>query len=388
MENPGDDRQQAVYGQGMLMGETPDVPPNFEELERQALEAMSDEAYAYVKGGAGSEDTVSENRRAFRDHRIVPRMLRDVSERDLSVDVLGQTLPAPVVLAPIGVQSIIHENGELATADAAADTGVPMCLSSASSETLEDVSDELGDTRKWFQLYWSSDRDIAASFVERAENADYDALVVTLDTPMMGWRERDVSHGYLPFLDGEGVANYTSDPAFRDLLSQPPEENMDAALSEFLAVFGDATLTWDDLDWLTDQTDLPIVLKGILHPADARRAVGKGAEGIVVSNHGGRQVDNAVAALDALPGVVDAVGEDADVLFDSGIRRGADAVVALALGADAVLLGRPYAYGLALDGAEGVSEVVENFLADLDLTLALTGNTSPADLDRSIFADS
>ncbi|MEE6210464.1 lactate 2-monooxygenase [Salarchaeum sp. III] len=388
MENPGDSRQQAVYGQGMLMGETPDIPPKFEELERQALDAMSDEAYAYVKGGAGSEDTVSENRRAFRDHRIVPRMLRDVSERDLSVEVLGQTLPAPVVLAPIGVQSIIHENGELATADAAADTGVPMCLSSASSETLEDVSDELGDTPKWFQLYWSSDRDIAASFVERAENADYDALVVTLDTPMMGWRERDVSQGYLPFLDGEGVANYTSDPAFRDLLSQPPEENMDAALSEFLAVFGDATLTWDDLDWLTDQTDLPIVLKGILHPADARRAVEKGADGIVVSNHGGRQVDNAVAALDALPGVVDAVGDDADVLFDSGIRRGADAIVALALGADTVLLGRPYAYGLALDGAEGVQEVVENFLADFDLTLALTGNTSPADLDRSIFVDS
>ncbi|MGB9986110.1 alpha-hydroxy-acid oxidizing protein [Salarchaeum japonicum] len=388
MENPGDDRQQAVYGQGMLMGETPDIPPKFAELERAALDAMSDEAYAYVKGGAGSEDTVSENRRAFRDHRIVPRMLRDVSERDLSVNVLGQTLPAPVVLAPIGVQSIIHERGELATADAAADTDVPMCLSSASSETLEDVSDELGGTRKWFQLYWSSDRDIAASFVERAEDAGYEALVVTLDTPMMGWRERDVSQGYLPFLDGEGVANYTSDPAFRDLLSQPPEENMDAALSEFLAVFGDATLTWDDLDWLTDQTDLPIVLKGILHPADARRAVEKGAEGVVVSNHGGRQVDNAIAALDALPGVADAVGDDVDVLFDSGIRRGADAIVALALGADAVLLGRPYAYGLALDGADGVSEVLENFLADLDLTLALTGNTSPADLDRSIFADS
>lgn len=387
MKNPGADRQQEVYGQGMLMGETPDIPPNFEELEQRALEAMSDEAFAYVKGGAGSEDTVSENRRAFRKHRIVPRMMRGVAERDLSTEVLGQELPAPVVLAPIGVQSIIHEDGELGAAEAARDVGVPMCLSSASSETLEDVSEELGETPKWFQLYWSKNRDVAASFVSRAEDAGYEALVVTLDTPMMGWRERDVSHGYLPFLDGEGVANYLSDPAFRDLLTDPPEENLDAALSEFLDVFGDASLTWDDLDWLTDQTDLPVVLKGILHPDDARKAVEKGAEGVVVSNHGGRQVDNAIGALDALPGIVDEIGDDADVLFDSGIRRGADAIVALALGADTVLLGRPYAYGLALDGAEGVREVLKNFLADLDLTLALTGHTTVDDLDRDIFAE-
>jgi len=292
-----------------------------------------------------------------------------------------------VVLAPIGVQSIIHEDGELGAAEAARDVGVPMCLSSASSETLEDVSEELGETPKWFQLYWSKNRDVAASFVSRAEDAGYEALVVTLDTPMMGWRERDVSHGYLPFLDGEGVANYLSDPAFRDLLTDPPEENLDAALSEFLDVFGDASLTWDDLDWLTDQTDLPVVLKGILHPDDARKAVEKGAEGVVVSNHGGRQVDNAIGALDALPGIVDEIGDDADVLFDSGIRRGADAIVALALGADTVLLGRPYAYGLALDGAEGVREVLKNFLADLDLTLALTGHTTVDDLDRDIFAE-
>ena len=387
MKNPGADRQQEVYGQGMLMGETPDIPPNFEELEQRALEAMSDEAFAYVKGGAGSEDTVSENRRAFRKHRIVPRMMRGVAERDLSTEVLGQELPAPVVLAPIGVQSIIHEDGELGAAEAARDVGVPMCLSSASSETLEDVSEELGETPKWFQLYWSKNRDVAASFVSRAEDAGYEALVVTLDTPMMGWRERDVSHGYLPFLDGEGVANYLSDPAFRDLLTDPPEENLDAALSEFLDVFGDASLTWDDLDWLTDQTDLPVVLKGILHPDDARKAVEKGAAGVVVSNHGGRQVDNAIGALDALPGIVDEIGDDADVLFDSGIRRGADAIVALALGADTVLLGRPYAYGLALDGAEGVREVLKNFLADLDLTLALTGHTTVDDLDRDIFAE-
>jgi len=387
VKNPGADRQQEVYGQGMLMGETPDIPPNFEELEQRALEAMSDEAFAYVKGGAGSEDTVSENRRAFRKHRIVPRMMRGVAERDLSTEVLGQELPAPVVLAPIGVQSIIHEDGELGAAEAARDVGVPMCLSSASSETLEDVSEELGETPKWFQLYWSKNRDVAASFVSRAEDAGYEALVVTLDTPMMGWRERDVSHGYLPFLDGEGVANYLSDPAFRDLLTDPPEENLDAALSEFLDVFGDASLTWDDLDWLTDQTDLPVVLKGILHPDDARKAVEKGAAGVVVSNHGGRQVDNAIGALDALPGIVDEIGDDADVLFDSGIRRGADAIVALALGADTVLLGRPYAYGLALDGAEGVREVLKNFLADLDLTLALTGHTTVDDLDRDIFAE-
>ncbi|EFW92665.1 FMN-dependent alpha-hydroxy acid dehydrogenase [Haladaptatus paucihalophilus DX253] len=379
----GPNRQREVYAGGMLADQTPDLPTSPDELADLAREHLPPEAHAYVAGSAGSESTKGENRRAFDRWRIVPRMLRDVSERDLSVEILGQTLPVPVMLAPVGVQSIIHEEGELATARTAADLDVPLVLSSASSETMEDVAEALGDTLGWFQLYWSADRDVTASFVSRAEDAGYEAIVVTLDTPMMGWRERDVDHAYLPFLDGEGVANYLSDPAFRDALDAPPEEDMSSALWRFTETFGDPSLSWDDLDFLREHTDLPILLKGILHPDDAREAVERGVDGLVVSNHGGRQVDGAIGALDALPDVVDAVGDDVPVLFDSGVRRGADAFRAVALGADAVLLGRPYIYGLAIAGREGVRGVLRNFLADLDLTLALSGHTSFEDVTRA-----
>ncbi|WP_433624255.1 lactate 2-monooxygenase [Halomicrococcus sp. NG-SE-24] len=379
----GPDRQNEVYAAGMLADQTPDLPASPGELADLAREALSPEAYAYLAGGAGDESTARENRRAFDRWRIVPRMLRDVAERDLSVELFDSELPVPVLLAPIGVQSIVHEEGELATARAAADLDVPVVLSSASSETMEDVAGELGDTTAWFQLYWSADRDVTASFLRRAEEAGYEAVVVTVDTPMMGWRERDVDRAYLPFLDGEGVANYFSDPAFRDALDAPPEEDETAAVWHFTEIFGDPSLTWDDLDWLREQTDLPVVLKGILHPADAREALDRGVDGLVVSNHGGRQVDGAIGALEALPDVVDAVDGRVPVLFDSGVRRGADAFRAIALGADAVLLGRPYAYGLAVDGENGVRSVLANFLADLDLTLALSGYDAVADVDRS-----
>jgi lactate 2-monooxygenase len=384
----GPNRQREVYARGMLADRTPDLPTSPDELADLARENLPPEAHAYVAGSAGSESTKDENRRSFDRWRIVPRMLRDVSERDLSVEILGRTLPVPVMLAPVGVQSIIHEEGELATARAASDLDVPLVSSSASSETMEDVADELGDTLGWFQLYWNADRDVTASFVSRAEDAGYEAIVVTLDTPMMGWRERDVDHAYLPFLDGEGVANYLSDPAFRDALDSPPEEDMSSALWRFTETFGDPSLSWEDLDFLREHTDLPILLKGIPHPDDAREAVERGVDGLVVSNHGGRQVDGAIGALDALPGVVDAVGDDVPVLFDSGIRRGAGAFRAIALGADAVLLGRPYVYGLAIAGREGVREVLQNFLADLDLTLALSGHTSFDAVSRSTLRES
>ena len=380
-DQPGPERQTEVYMEGMA-DVTPDLPVSFADLEAAALEAMDDEAYGYVAGAAGGETTASHNREAFDRWRIVPRMLRDVSERDLSVDLFGRDLRVPALLAPIGVLSIVHDEGELAVARAAADLDLPFVLSSASSETLEDVADAAPETPKWFQLYWSTDRDVAASFVDRAERAGYEAVVVTVDTPMLAWRERDVADAYLPFLDGEGIANYLSDPAFRARLDVPPEDNEFVAIREFVEIFGDPSLTWDDLTWLRERTDLPLVVKGLLHPEDARLAVEHGADGVVVSNHGGRQVDRAVAALEMLPEVVDEVGEEATVLFDSGIRRGADALIALALGAEAVLYGRPYAYALALDGEDGVREHCRNFLADLDLSLGLSGRASVDELDR------
>jgi lactate 2-monooxygenase len=385
--NVGERRQREIFVNGAA-GVEPDVPISFEALEEAALEVMDDAAADYVAGGAGGENTVGRNRRAFDRWRIVPRFLRDVSERDLSVEVCGQELPAPLMLAPIGIQSIAHEDAELATAAGAREAGVPMILSSVSSETMEDVAEELGDTPKWFQLYWSSERSVAESFLDRAEAAGYDAVVVTVDTPVPGWKERDLQKGYVPQLDGKGVANYFTDDAFRELLDQPPEDNEFGAIQTFLDAFGDPSLTWDDLDWLREQTDLPIVVKGLLHPDDARRAVDHGADGVIVSNHGGRQVDGAVSALEALPAVAAALGDtDADVLFDSGIRRGAEALVAVALGADAVCLGRPYVYGLAVDGANGVEAVCENVLADLDLTMGLTGRTAVADIDREFVVD-
>ncbi|MGQ4556557.1 alpha-hydroxy-acid oxidizing protein [Halobellus sp. GM3] len=384
-DQPGPRRMTQVFTDGMA-GETPGVPLSYEVLESAALDALSPSAYDYVAGGAGSESTVDRNREAFGEYRLLPRMLRGVGERDLSTTVCGTELNHPVMLAPVGVQSIIHEGAERATARAASELDLGMVASSAASTTLEDIHAELGETPGWFQLYWSSDHELAESFVDRATEAGYEALVVTLDTPMLAWRERDMQRAYLPFLDRDGVANYFADPTFQSRVDGDVADNKRAAVEEFLEVFSDPTLTWDDFEWLCEYSDLPVVPKGVLHPGDAERAVEAGAAGVVVSNHGGRQVDGAVAAVEQLPAVVDAVGDEVDVLFDSGIRRGADALKALALGADAVLLGRPYVYGLALDGADGVREVCENFLADLDLGLGLLGCDDVDDLDESVLA--
>ena len=382
-DQPGPRRQTEIFMEGMA-DVTPDVPISYEALEEAALAALDSDAYDYVAGGAGSEAAVSHNRVAFEQWRLHPRQPCDVADRDLSVELLGRELPAPVCLAPVGVQTILHEEGELASARAAADLELPFTMSSAASETLEDVADELGDAPGWFQLYWPSDRAIAESFVDRAEDAGYEAIVVTVDTPMLAWRERDRHDAFLPFLDGEGIANYVEDPAFRDRLDVPPEENELAAIQEFVDVFGNPSLTVEDVGWLCDRTDLPVVVKGVLHGADATALVEAGADAIWVSNHGGRQVDRAVAALDALPAVAAAVGDRVPVVFDSGIRRGADVLVALALGADAVAVGRPYAYGLAVDGTNGVRTVLENLLADLDLTLGLCGRPTVAEVDRDL----
>jgi isopentenyl diphosphate isomerase/L-lactate dehydrogenase-like FMN-dependent dehydrogenase len=296
-------------------------------------------------------------------------------------------MPAPLMLAPIGVQSIVHPDGELATARAATDVGLPHILSTASSYAMEEVAEAAGDGPRWYQLYWPNDPDLAASFLQRAEKAGYTAVVVTLDTWLLAWRPRDLEGAYLPFLKGIGTANYFSDPVFRAGLDKPPEEDLQAAVGHWIGKYSDPTVTWERLAMLREATELPIILKGIQHPDDARRAVDEGVDGILVSNHGGRQVDRSVAALDALPGVVAAVrdsGSDAPVLFDSGIRSGADVFVALALGADAVGIGRPYVYGLALAGADGVRAVLEHLMAELDLTMALTGCSTIGEITRDL----
>jgi isopentenyl diphosphate isomerase/L-lactate dehydrogenase-like FMN-dependent dehydrogenase len=380
------DYSNEIYGKGLLAGQTPSLPVSWSELERKAAEAMEPRAAAYVFGGAGSEDTMRANLDAFRRWRIVPRMLRPAAERDLSTVVLGTEMPAPLLLAPIGVQTLVHPDGEPATARAAGALGVPLVVSSASATSLEDIAEANGDSPRWYQLYWPNDDAITTSIIRRAEHSGYTALVLTVDNYIPGWKPRDLQHAYLPFLEGIGIAQFTSDPAFRAALEKPPEEDIGAAVGHYIGVFVNPNQTWERLAWLRETTPLPIVLKGILHPDDAREAVRRGVDGIIVSNHGGRQVDGAIASLDALTGIVEAVGGEIAVLFDSGVRGGPDLLKALALGADAVLLGRPYLWGLALDGQAGVETVLRMLLAELDLTMVLSGRVSLEEVDRSLLA--
>jgi L-lactate dehydrogenase (cytochrome) len=380
------DYYREIYLRG-LGGEQPTIPVSVAELERRAVAAMEPRTASYVCAGAGSEGTIDANAEAFRRRRIVPRMLRDVSERDLSTTLLGTAMPAPLLLAPIGVQRIVHEEGELAAARAAAAVGVPMIASSASHFTLEEIAAAGGaGAPRWFQLYWADDRDLVASFLERAEAAGYGAIVLTVDTFVPGWKPRDLQQAWLPFLEGVGMGNYFRDPVFRAALEKTPEEDQGAATGHFLGLQANPALTWDDLAWLREQTSLPLVIKGIQHPDDAREAARRGVDGIVVSNHGGRQVDGAIGSLDALPAIADAVGGELTLLFDSGVRGGADVLKALALGADAVCLGRPYIWGLALEGQAGVETVLKMVLAELDLTMALCGLTSPAEITADLLA--
>jgi lactate 2-monooxygenase len=368
--------QNAIY----IAQQPPEWPVASEDWERAAAEKLDAGAFGYIAGGAGAESTMRANLDAFQHWRIRPRMLAGNAARDLSVDVLGLHSPAPFLLAPIGVLSIAHADAEVAVGKAAASSGVPMVLSTAATHSIEQVA-ETGAPR-WFQLYWVNDREICGSFVRRAEAAGYGAIVVTLDTLTLGWRPRDLRRAYLPFIKGEGCGQYFTDPVFLSKLAKPPDEDMLTAAATMLATFPNLGLTWDDLDWLREQTRLPILVKGVLSAADAERALAHGVDGIVVSNHGGRQVDGAVAALDALVEVRDAL-PDAVVLMDGGIRCAADVLKAIALGADAVLLGRPYAYALAVGGQRGVEELVQNLMAEIDLTLALAGAHAVRDLDRS-----
>ncbi len=405
----GRERQFEIYVGG-ARGSYQSVPVSFDRLEEAARSRMSPEGFAYVAGGAGTEETMRENRAAFERWRIVPRMLHDVSSRDTSVDILGTRLPSPFVLCPIGVLEMAHPDADVAVARAAAAEGIHLVFSNQASRPMEETARAMGDAPRWFQLYWSTSNELVASLVSRAEACGCSGIVLTLDTTMLGWRVRDLDLAYLPFLRGKGIAQYTSDPVFVDALQEtlrqsPPStgrvslaaigtlwqlagaypgarlRNLRSGLARtavrrFVETYSRPSLTWDDLAFLRERTQLPILLKGILHPLDAREAVEHGMDGVVVSNHGGRQVDGAIATLDALPGVVDAVAGRIPVLLDSGVRSGADVFRALALGASAVGLGRPYVWGLAAGGEQGVREVIRNLRADFDLTMGLAGCAS------------
>lgn len=410
------DRQRAIYSRG-LAGRTPRVPVDFETLEARARDRLSPQAFAYIAGGAGREDTVRHNREGFADWRIIPRMLQDVGERDPSVTLFGRRLPSPFLLSPVGVLEMAHREADLAVARAAAAEGVPFLLSSQASAPMETCARSMGDGARWFQLYWSKSDAVVASFVQRAEASGCDAIVVTLDTTLLGWRTRDLDLGYLPFLRGRGIAQYTADPAFLAALEEPlpddaaavkppvtlhtlrallqaarsfPEGTLAslrsgralAAVRRFIATYSRPTLTWDELARLRELTRLPVVLKGILDPEDARRALDHGVDGIMVSNHGGRQVDGAVATIEQLPAIREVVGDRVPLILDSGVRGGADAFKALALGATAVGVGRPYCYGLAVAGEAGVREVIANLRADFELTMGLAGCRCTAEITQ------
>ncbi|WP_369132405.1 alpha-hydroxy-acid oxidizing protein [Modestobacter sp. I12A-02662] len=410
-------RQDAVYRAGVY-GRHPRLPTSYRALARAAARRLDARAHGYVAGGAGDEDTQRADRAAFDRWAVVPRVLRDVSRRDTSVELFGRRLPAPLLLGPVGALELVHPEADLAVARAAAELGVPMVFSNQASVPLETTAAAMGDAPRWMQLYWSTSDDLVESLLGRAEAAGCEAVVVTLDTTMLGWRPRDLDLGHLPFALGKGIAQYTSDPVFRRLVAEraaaaeprdpqprptlaavralvgmarawpgPLRENLRsplprAAVETFLSIYSRPSITWADLAWLRERTRLPIVLKGVLHPDDARQALDEGVDGLVGSTHGGRQVDRSIAALDALPGVVDAVGSRVPVLFDSGVRSGADVLVAL--GARAVLLGRPYLWGLGLAGEAGVRQVVADVLGEFDLTLGLTGHTAVDQLTREV----
>ncbi|QAY72478.1 lactate 2-monooxygenase [Agromyces protaetiae] len=439
--------QSAVYRAG-VSGEKPAVPTTFAGLEQGAKRALPADAFAYLAGGAGSEHTMAANTGAFAKWRIYPRVLRDVAERDLSIELLGKRRATPLLLSPLGVMSLAHPDADIAVGRAAAALDVPYILSNQASRPMEEVASAMGSASRWFQLYWSSSDDLNRSLIARAEASGCEAIVITLDTHLLGWRTRDLDLAFLPFTRGQGIAQYTSDPVFAQLVRERVRhakvtsggdvtDGSDvtrplsaeaarpaapaapvrvtpkavrtavgiarqaagsalvdgggvgramrsplprAAVETFLDVFSDASLSWEGIARVREWTDLPVLLKGVVHPDDASRAIDTGMDGVVVSNHGGRQIDRSVPTLEALPAVVERVAGRAPIILDSGVRGGADVAIALALGATAVGLGRPYAYGLAIAGATGVSEVVRNTIAEFDLTLGLAGHTSVHEL--------
>lgn len=413
------DRQREIYLNG-FSGIRSSISIDFCTLEETAEDYMSEKAYAYIVGGAGAEATLRRNREAFEAYKIVPRMLKNVGERDTSIELFGEKHPAPFLLSPVGVLEMVNKEADVAVARAAASLQLPYIFSNQASVPMEVCAAAMGNSPHWFQLYWSKSKDLVASFVQRAERCGCSAIVVTLDTTMLGWRTRDLDLAYLPFLEGKGIAQYISDPVFQKMLDEPsassPQRKITLqafrgllkmvnsypgsgffkkmksgkpmkAVQTFTSMYTNPFTTWDDLKFLREHTTLPILVKGILHPEDARKALDYGMDGMIVSNHGGRQVDGSVSTLEMLPKIVEVVNRKIPVLLDSGIRGGADAFKALALGANAVCVGRPYVYGLAIAGEGGVREVLQNLLADFELTMGLAGCKSIAEINREMLLE-
>jgi lactate 2-monooxygenase len=411
------DWQSQIYINGFA-GIRPKVNFDLTALEESARKVISPEAFAYIAGGAGAESTVRANREAFEKYKIVPRMLRNVSERDTSITLFGKEVPSPFLLSPVGVLEMVHRDADVAVAKAAAQLNVPYIFSNQASKPMEECAAVMGNSPHWFQLYWSKSNDLVASLVQRAEKCECSAIAVTLDTTMLGWRTRDLELAYLPFMEGKGIAQYTSDPVFLKMLEEQDDsvkrkitfqsilgligmvkkypgegffEKLKSgkpikAVQKFVTTYSNPCTTWDDLKFLRQHTKLPIVLKGILHPDDARKAMDVGMDGIIVSNHGGRQVDGSISTIEALPKIAEVINEKIPVLIDSGIRGGADAFKAIALGAKAVCIGRPYVYGLSIAGQQGVYEVLRNFMTDFELTMGLTGCKNIGEITKETLA--
>jgi lactate 2-monooxygenase len=348
-------------------------PICFADLEKAVAKKIEAGPFGYIRSGAGGEQTLRNNRAAFEKYSIVPRFLNDVSNVDTSIHLFGKTYPTPLLFAPVGMNGMVHDEGELAVARAAQNLNIPYIQSTVSTYALEEVAQAAPSATKWFQLYWSTNEEIAFSMAARAEAAGFEAIVLTVDTVMLGWREEDVRNQFSPLKLGYARGNYMNDPVFTATL---PDDSFESYVQGVLQNVFHPTLNWAHVRELKKRTNLPILLKGILHPEDAKLAIDNGIDGIIVSNHGGRQLDGVIGSLDALPAIAEAVNGQIPIILDSGVYRGMDALKALALGADAVAIGRPFVYGLALEGQQGVEKVMTNLYDELKVSIALAGATS------------
>ncbi|MBK9107996.1 MAG: alpha-hydroxy-acid oxidizing protein [Saprospiraceae bacterium] len=408
----GIERQRQIYLDA-IFGKKSSIPQNYNSLEQLCRQSLPEKYFNYIFTGAGDNCGVKNNQEAFKKYEILPRWCRGLKDPDLSIHLCGYKLDFPILFAPIGVLELAHRHADAELARASCGTRIPMIVSSQSSISLEHCANIIRDVPWWFQLYFSQSKELTQSFVRRAEDAGASAIVLTLDTVMLGWRNLDLETAYLPFLEGKGIANYTSDPYFLacleneiisneskgkpsllhilklfnsfpgNILDKLRSKNPIKAVQLFTRSYSRPELNWDDIKWLRAQTNLPIFLKGILHAADAIKTVDTGCNGVIVSNHGGRQINNNAASLDCLADIRKNVDENFPVILDSGIRSGTDIFIALALGANAVSIGRPYVYAMHLAGHKGVEELMANYISELKILMSLTGCANIEEISRA-----